>query len=370
MKKISKKKKIAIIGTNGLPANYGGFETLAENLAKFQMKMELNSTMYVFCSSYNYKIKNNKFLNSHLIYIPIAANGFSSIIYDGISLIYSVMIKCDSILMLGYSGSIFLPFIKLLTNTQIIINVDGIEWDRSKWSFFAKNYLKLSEYLSVKCADVIVVDNLGLESYFKKKYDITCKVIAYGGDHATKINKKTIRDINLPKHYALAIARIEPENNIDMIIEAFSEIQSIPIIIIGNFSTTSHGQFIKQKYSNRKNINILDPIYDLGILKTIRSGADIYIHGHSAGGTNPSLVEMMYFGTPIFAYDCIYNRFTTNNEAMYFKSTNDLIKLLIDYNSEVIKISGRKMQKFAENEYNWNKIGEKYFEIILGNFHN
>lgn len=358
------KLSLAIIGTRGLPAEYSGFETLAENLVKYHFDNHLDIKLTVFCSRKNYKNNNTRYLNADLFYLPISANGISSIFYDGLSMMIASKMKCDTLLILGYSGAIFLPLVKLISKSKIVINVDGIEWQRSKWSRIARYYLKLSEVIAVKNADIIIADNRGIDEYIFKSYNKKCEIIAYGGDQAILVEQKIPTNITLLSNYSLAIARIEPENNIELIMNAFKDRSENNIVFIGNFSSTSYGKEIKEKYSKYKNILMIEAIYDLAILKSIRLNAKIYIHGHSAGGTNPSLVEIMHFGIPILAYDCIYNRYTTQDKAIYFKSSDDIINIIEKFNEDLLKISANEMKKIANKNYRWRDIGSKYFSII------
>ena len=172
---------IKIIGTVGVPACYGGFETLVENL--LDEKDEKNVTVY--CSSKSYKEQPNTYKNANLKYIPLNANGVQSIPYDIWSLLHATITsKADNILILGVSGAICLPFIRLFSKSNIVTNIDGLEWKRNKWNTWAKRFLKFSEKVAVKYSDVIVADNKGIADYVTQEYGIASKVIAYGGDHA------------------------------------------------------------------------------------------------------------------------------------------------------------------------------------------
>jgi len=301
---------IKIIGTVGVPACYGGFETLVENL--LDEKDEKNVTVY--CSSKSYKEQPNTYKNANLKYIPLNANGVQSIPYDIWSLLHATITsKADNILILGVSGAICLPFIRLFSKSNIVTNIDGLEWKRNKWNTWAKRFLKFSEKVAVKYSDVIVADNKGIADYVTQEYGIASKVIAYGGDHAI-IKELSISD----NDYALALCRIEPENNVELILESFSKTNK-PLKFIGNWDNSDFGRLMKSKYQQYRNIEIVDPIYDVNTLFEIRRQCSFYVHGHSAGGTNPSLVEMMHFGKTIFAFDCNYNRASTEDTAQFFK---------------------------------------------------
>jgi glycosyltransferase involved in cell wall biosynthesis len=167
----------------------------------------------------------------------------------------------------------------------------------------------------------------------------------------------------LPQKYALKVCRIEPENNIHLILKAFSD-SKLPLVVIGNWNHSKYGVVLKKKYAASKNLFLLDSIYDQNILNQIRSNCTIYIHGHSAGGTNPSLVEAMALGLPILSYDVVYNRETTFNRAKYFKSKEDLKKVIQEIKPEELSEIGNEMQKLAQKEYTWKK-----FQINTWNFY-
>ncbi|MEM5529413.1 DUF1972 domain-containing protein [Gammaproteobacteria bacterium AS21] len=343
---------VAIIGTVGVPACYGGFETLVENLLDEKIT-ERNITVY--CSSKAYSEKPDVYKNAILKYIPLNANGAQSIPYDIWSICHAVYKRSDSILLLGVSGAICLPFVRLISRAKIVTNIDGLEWRRHKWGSLVKKFLKFSEKIAVKYSDAVVADNQAIADYVKSEYDVTSEVIAYGGDHAV-IDDLRIDD----KGYSLALCRIEPENNVELILEAFSKTNK-QLQFIGNWDKSEFGRVMKNKYKQFNNINIVDPIYDIETLFNIRQSCSFYVHGHSAGGTNPSLVEMMHFKKNIFAFDCNYNRASTEDQAAFFTSVDELVEL-ID-NSESVA-NGINMQEIAERRYTWEIVKKQYFSLF------
>jgi glycosyltransferase involved in cell wall biosynthesis len=361
-------KKVSIIGTVGLPPKYGGFETLAEHLVKYLSdKYEIT----VYCSSKSYEEKLKTYNGAKLKYINLKANGIQSIFYDTISMIDSLR-YADALLILGVSGCSILPIIKplcKLMNKKILINIDGLEWKREKWNKFAKRLLKFSEKLAVKYADVIISDNLVIKDYIKSEYNRDSVFIPYGGDHVKYeplSNELVAKYPFLKEKYAFKVARIEPENNIHLILEAFSEFKELNLAIVGNWDKSRYGQDLRKKYHSFDNIFLLDPIYDQKILNAIRSNCFVYIHGHSAGGTNPSLVEAMYLGLPIIAYGVEYNKVTTQYEALYFMNKDELLKLIneIVSNRGLLIHTGQRMRNIAIREYTWEKITREYDSIL------
>lgn len=357
-------KKIAIIGTVGIPAKYGGFETLTEYLTKYLSKQY---DITVFCSSKNYSEKLEVHNGAKLEYIALNANGIQSIPYDILSIIKALSFA-DTLLILGVSGCIVLPFIKIFSRKRIVVNIDGLEWKRDKWGKTAKSFLKYSEKMAVNYADVVISDNKVIQEYVKEIYGIDSKLIAYGADHVTKellSEEVKLKYKFLSEKYAFTVCRIEPENNIHIILEAFSEYRGLNLVIVGNWGNSEYGKKLKDKYQDYNHIHLLNPIYDQKILNEIRSNCYVYLHGHSAGGTNPSLVEAMYLGLPIIAYNIDYNIETTNNGAMYFANFKDLRDMLMSIDETVLAKISMKMQQIAKNSYTWRNIATKYSELFI-----
>lgn len=351
-------KKVAIVGIQGLPANYGGFETMVENIIGENQSPEVEYT--VFCSKADMggdKLKEYK--GSKLEYIGIRSHGVWSIPYYTLS-----MLRCtqgyDAVLMLGCGGGFILRLFKMLSNAKVIVNVDGVEWRRDKWGKAAKWLIRTVERKAVKHSDIIVSDNKGIQQYVMEEYGKDSVVIAYGGD-------TVLRDVSQDKQdevlhtigvkagsYAISVCRIEPENNCHVTLEAFSR-SNEHLVFIGNWERSAYGRELKEKYKSFSNIKIVDPIYDLDRLYALRSNAKLYIHGHSAGGTNPSLVEAMFFGIPIYAFDCIYNIESTYNKAHYYHSADELLTLLDD-----MPQNGEAMKSLAREHYTWKRIADQY----------
>ena len=350
-------KNIAIIGTQGVPANYGGFESLVENIIGENKSPNINYT--VFCSSKDMQPRIKEHKGATLKYVPLSANGAQSVPYDILSL-FKVPKETDVILILGVSGSLILPFFRLFSKKKIIINIDGLEHRRDKWGKRARAFLKFSEKLAVKYADVIVADNKGIQDYVKEEYNKESALIAYGGDHVIReidagFEKEVLDRFFLSANdYAITVCRIEPENNCHNTLEAFSRTDK-KLLFIGNWNRSEYGRNLKEKYSKFPNITIQDPIYDIDVLYALRKNAGLYIHGHSAGGTNPSLVEAMFFGCPILCYDVVYNRATTQEKSYYWANVDELVALI-----KRNDLSGKEMIEIAQKEYTWKNITSQY----------
>lgn len=341
---------IVIVGTVGLPACYGGFETLVDNLVG-----DNDKDITVYCSSKSYKKQLTSYKGAKLTYIPFKANGPQSIIYDIASLIHALFKRPDVVLILGVSGCVFLPFFRFCSKSKVVTNIDGLEWRRHKWGKWAKSFLKYSEKLAVKNSDVVISDNQAIADYVREEYGVKSSVIAYGGDHAVGTDMLSSDD-----GFALALCRIEPENNVEMILNAFSQTKK-SLKFIGNWNNSDFGREMKAEYSLFDNIEIIDPIYDIEKLSVLRKSCSFYVHGHSAGGTNPSLVEMMHFAKPIMCFDCNYNRASTENMASFF---SDSVDLVTNINTEQDFDNGQTMLEIAQRRYTWDIVRKQYFDVM------
>ena len=358
--------QITIIGTVGVPANYGGFETLAENLIKYHDTASLKSSLSVYCSSKSYPSKDDTYLSAQLKYVPLNANGAQSIPYDIWSLFSAIWHRHNVILLLGVSGAIALPLVRLFSSARLITNIDGIEWRREKWQGLAKLFLHFSEKMAVRFSHEVISDNGAIAEYVKQTYGVESHVIAYGGDHAVAVDAIPVDEYGLPDSYAFSVCRIEPENNVHMVLEAFAHLPAHTLVMVGNWKNSEYGHALQEQYAFCRNLFLLDPIYDLGKLKTLRTRAALYVHGHSAGGTNPSLVEAMHFGKAVLAFDCNYNRSTTDDKALFFGNCEELQQLIVSLDENVAEQVGLDMLEIAQRRYTWNIVAQQYFALLFG----
>ncbi|UWQ77551.1 glycosyltransferase [Leisingera sp. M658] len=355
--------KAAILGTVGVPGRYGGFETLAENLVRYSMAQHRKAAdLTVYCSARAYPARPARFLTARLRYSRLNANGIQSIAYDAVTALDAVRRGHDVLLLLGVSGAFVLPLIRLVSRARIITNVDGIEWRRAKWRGPARHFLRWSEGMAVRWSHQVIADNQGIADHLRDSYGITAEVIAYGGDHAlAAFGTAGSDDPALPARYALALCRIEPENNPEMILTAFAQAGQ-PLVFAGNWNNSTFGRRLRAQFGGHPALHLLDPVYDPAALCRLRSGAALYVHGHSAGGTNPALVEMMHFNLPVLAYDCSFNRYTTEQQAAYFTSSAALAELISSGFDDTAAAAA--LCDVARRRYRWDRIGQQYFGLM------
>ena len=351
----------SIIGTNGLPAAYGGFETMVNHLVQYTEGVNFN----VYCpkTEKNKKLKN--YNGAKLIYIPFKANGAQSIIYDIFSMLHA-WYTSDSMLILGTPGCLILPLKFFFPKIKIIVNFGGLEWKREKWGMVARKYLKFTEALSVRFADNIVADNMAFVKYIKEYYNKDATLIEYGSDHTSKENFENHHLYKYPflnAPYFVSVSRAQEDNNLHLLLEAFSQTPEKQLVLISNWNVSDYGRKLKQEYENYKNLHLIGPIYNQKELDILRSNAEVYIHSHKYCGTAPSLVEAMFLQLPIISFKTDTNLFTTENKAMYFENSEDLISVLKSNSDESIKKNGIEMKEIANRRYTWKIITQKYKEL-------
>lgn len=353
---------LAVIGTVGVPPRYGGFETLAHFLSLY---LAATNDLVVYCSGPSYAERLKRYHSARLKYIPLRANGSQSIAYDFLSIIHACF-SADVLLVLGVSGGIFLP-LACLFRKRIVLNVGGLDWQRSKWGKWASHFLRISEAVAVWSTDTLIADNAGIANYFQNVYGRASVLIEYGGDQVTSpalTEEQRRRYPFLQRTYAFSVARIQPDNNIEMILEAFAASSSHTLVLVGNWGASEFGKDLKARFYRYENLYLLDAIYDPDELNALRAHCSIYVHGHSAGGTNPSLVEAMNLGLPIAAFDVIYNRQTTEGRARYFNSSADLAKLLSCAPPSDWESQRALMKEIALRRYRWSTITGKYADVL------
>lgn len=359
-------KKVAIIGTVGVPACYGGFETLAEYLVT-NLAEQFDLTVY--CSYGAYKEHPSQWKGAKLKYIHCNANGLSCLLYDTLNALDAVF-YADVLLLLGGNAIFILMFLKLLgIRKKIVANVDGMESTREKFNPLLRKYCSWMEWLTVHNSDVIIADNKAIADHLIESYGSgrDYRIIEYGADHCQKV-AITADDIEkysfLKDKYSFSVCRIERENNVHVTLEAYSQMPGQVLVIVGNWNKSEFSRELREKYSGFANIHLLDPIYERRTIDMLRGNCSIYIHGHHCGGTNPSLVEAMHLARSIFAFDVDYNRETTENKAKYYNSVETLQALVRNTSEQELKQVSEDMAEISERRYTWMRISKLYAECF------
>jgi glycosyltransferase involved in cell wall biosynthesis len=356
--------KVGILGSRGIPNRYGGFEQFAEYLSQGLLKLGADVWVY---NSHMHPFQKNKWNGVNIIhcYDPEDAIGaVGQFIYDFNCIRDSRKRGFDLLLQLGYtSNSIW--FRMLPKKASIITNMDGIEWKRSKYSSKVKKFLKFAESLAVKSSHQLVADSEAIKEYLDKKYRSNAVFIPYGAEVFNDPIAEKLKEFGLePYHYFLLIARMQPDNHVEEIIKGVLNSETrFPLVVVGNMKN-KFGEYLLKNY-NLDQIRFVGGIFDEEKLNQLRFFSKIYFHGHSAGGTNPSLLEAMAASASVCAHNNPFNQSVLGTDAGYFTTDDDISKLI---NSGFGK-PGEDQQIYnnlekIRNKYSWDKIIKDYFDLF------
>lgn len=360
--------KLAILGTRGIPAQYGGFETFAEEISVRLVEQGIDVT--VFCEKKCNEEKIQEYKGVKLKYISTPNFGaITPIIVDLLS-IWGARKDYDLVYMLGYGGSPFF-FIPRLFGKVVWVNMDGLEWKRSKWSFLARLYIKFTEKIAMYSANKIIADAQAIydDLYVRYRNNFSSAVIPYGAYTINQAPAQMILDeYNLFVNcYYLVVCRLEPENHILEIIRGYMNSNSnIPLVIVGNHKVNSQYVSTLVSFSSRKVI-FLGSIYDQEKLQALRYYCYAYFHGHCVGGTNPSLLEAMGASNIVIAHKNSFNKEVLGCNALYFDNEDKVAKIVMDleHNYDNYSSFKKNVKLIIENKYTWENITQQYLQEIF-----
>jgi len=354
---------LAILGSRGIPAKYGAFEVAAEKIA--QGLLEKGWSVTVFCPhSQAYRELSYRGIALRRVWHP--PGGAGSLIYDGLSLLIASAGRFDAILMFGYgAGPFFL--IPRLFRTPLIVNTDGLEWKRSKWPWSVKLYFQFAERLVTRAADQLISDAWGIKRYYKEKYGVDSEYIAYGTEMPNASNDG-VHEFGLQsKQYYVVVMRLEPENSILEIVRGYLASRTArPLILVGP-STPFFDRAIRPLLNGQERVRYLGSIYERDRVFALRTNAFAYVHGHTVGGTNPSLLEAMASGNFIVAKDVEFNREVVGDLGRYFATAEDLTRIMDDLEQAdpaVISRLGGAARAVVEERFQWQRVIDAYARVI------
>lgn len=357
--------RIAILGTRGIPNNYGGFEQFAEHLSAGLVDRGHSVTVY---NSHLHPYKKDQWNAVKIIHCfdpekLIGAAG--QFIYDLNCILDTRKRKFDVILQLGYTSSSVWG--DLLPKKSVsITNMDGIEWKRSKYSKPVKRFLKYAESLAVRKSDFLVADSLEIMKYLKTKYDLNINYIPYGAAEYCNEDEKILSEYCVTKRdFSLLMARMEPENNIETVLDGVHSGNSKnKFVVIGDI-TNRFGKYIFHKYKNDDRIQFTGSIFHPQKVHTLRTFSHLYFHGHSVGGTNPSLLEAMSSKALIAAHDNPFNKSVLQNDALYFSDASDVKRIIeTDQGCDREQMVSNNFCKIKD-QFNWQTIISQYEDLML-----
>lgn len=361
--------KIAILGTRGIPNSYGGFEQCAEKLSCLFVKNGHDVTVYN-PSDHGYDKDSLDGAKIVKVFSNEKRLRFLNVfVFDYLCLKHALQQQFDIVLELGYHPAALYFGLRRTGTPKILTNMAGMEWWRSKWNAYTRKLIKYCEKRAVEQSDAIIADNRGIQEYFKKEYDTESFCIAYGAELFENPNPKYLADYHVEKYgYDILIARFQRDNNIEMVLDGHLNSKTkVPLLVVG-VNTNSYGNYLQGKFKNQTTIRFVGGIYDYQALSSLRWFSRLYFHGHSCGGTNPSLLEAMASNAYILAYDNPFNRYVLEDGGLYFKDSDTLSSLICEFALAQRNEPIQKNRDRIRQEYNWEKIADEYqnaFAVVI-----
>jgi len=358
---------VFILGTRGIPSRHSGFETFAQDFALFLRSRDHMVTVYCQVEP-EQAVHEDSWNGIRRVLIPAGKGPVGTMLFDWKCIRHALQEKGVA-LTLGYNTGIF-NLLYRFGDMQNIMNMDGIEWNREKWSRLAKIWFWLNEWAGARVANHLVADHPEIGRHLARHTpQKKIAVIPYGADAVTSAPLSLIRELSLnPKGYYLLIARAEPENSILEIVRAYSlRKRGVPLVILGNYKRDG------TRYQNAvldaagPEIHFLGAIFERDIVRALRFHARAYFHGHRVGGTNPSLVEALAAGNAVIAHDNRFNRWVAGEGAQYFRSAEDidgLVDALNEHPSQLSAMEAASRKRHLES-FTQEKILTAYEELLL-----
>jgi glycosyltransferase involved in cell wall biosynthesis len=357
--------KIAIIGTRGIPNRYGGFEQLAEHLST--ALADRGHEVYVY-NSHDHYWQEDKWRNVHIVYCydPEKRLGTAGqFIYDLNCVRDAGKRSFDVLLMLGYTSiSVWGGFFR--RGTVTVINMDGLEWKRTKYSKPVRRFLLYAERLAVRYCDFFIADSPAIQRYLRDKYKIDSEYIAYGAEIFDNEDAGLLESFGVaPGGYYMIMARMEPENNIETVLDGFSTSNSTKKMLVVGSTANNFGNYLEKKFKTDTRFVFTGAIYDAPKIHTMKIFSAYYFHGHSVGGTNPSLIEAMASRALIAAHDNPFNRAILDEDAFYFTNATDVTRLVeAPPDKEMTdRMRSNNLEKIRKY-YTWDKIADQYDRFL------
>jgi glycosyltransferase involved in cell wall biosynthesis len=356
--------KLGILGTRGIPANYGGFETFAEELSIRLVARGHDVTVY--CRANNVQYAHPTYKGVRLVVLPtIGTKYLDTVTHTFISVLHSIPRRFDCILMCNAANAIF-SAVHRLSGTPVALNVDGIERKRKKWGFLGKTYYLWSEYLATRIPNVIVTDAAVIHEYYTRTYGKPSVMIAYGAECSRLPTTAILDRLNVrPGEYFLYVSRLERENNAHLVIDAFERVQTNKELLIVGDAPYARPYIERLKTTRDRRVHFPGAVYGTGY-RELQSHAYAYIHATEVGGTHPALVEAMGAGNVVIVFDTPENREVVGDCGLFFDSVDTLVKQMYAAlkDPSLVESMSTAAQERAKALYSWDAVTDAYEKLF------
>jgi len=354
--------EIAMIGTRGVPAAYGGFETAVEEVGKRLVERGHRVTVYTRGS----ETRDREYLGMRVVHLPaLRQKQLETLSHTGLSALHAVTRKApDAAFVFNAANSPFVPLLRA-RGIPVALHMDGLEWKRSKWGARGRAYYRWAEEFGVRSADALIADAPGIADYYAQEFGVETELIRYGAPILESAPLDGIAELGLNAGgYHLVVARFEPENHVLEIVEGYrASTATTPLVVVGSAPYASeYTQRIRAAAGNDPRIRLLGGVYDQDLLDALYFHARTYVHGHSVGGTNPSLLRAMGAGTAVVAWDVNFNRETLDDLGWFFEDASEVERHFTDLELDRVQVPALSaaVQARAKENFRWDDVATAY----------
>jgi Glycosyltransferase len=356
--------RIALLGTRGVPARYGGFETCVEQVGLRLVKAGHEVVVYCRSTGTDDGPKPAEHEGMRLVHLPaMRKKALETLSHSALSASHLVRHRTDAAIVFNSANAVFLPLLRA-RGIPVATHVDGLEWKRTKWQGVGRRYYRTAESLAVRWSDALIADAQGIADYYDAEFGAPTELIAYGAPilaaHDDRLGELGLR----PGRYHLVVARFEPENHVDVIVDGYRRSSArLPLVVVGSAPyADAHTERIHALADER--VTFLGGVWDQGLLDQLYANCATYLHGHSVGGTNPSLLRAIGAGAATIAYDVNFNREVIEDSGLYFRTAPDVARELerAEAAPERTRARGRRAQQIALR-YDWDDVAARYEQL-------
>lgn len=346
-----------MLGTRGVPARYSGFETCVEEVGRRLVARGHEVTVYCRGSG------PDRHLGMRLVHLPAPRLKVAeTLVHTLFSVVHASRQRYDSVVLFNAANAVLLPLVR----APMAVHVDGLEWKRAKWGPVGKRWYLASERLAVRWADTLIADAAGISAYYRDRYGADTRLISYGAPIVGGPDPERLSSMGLsPAGFHLIVARFEPENNIDLMLEGYRRSSiGLPLVVVGDvFYRSAYAREVRARYSGVPGVRFVGGVWDQELLDSLYAGAATVLHGHSVGGTNPSLLRAMGAGATVLAFDVTFNREVLGDTGRFFSDPDGLAELLRSHAAGDLPALGDRARGRARERYVWDDVARAYEDL-------
>lgn len=355
--------RVALVGTRGVPARYGGFETAVEEVGR--RLAERGHDVVVYCRPVAGEPRRTTYLGMRLVHLPVVRRrSLETLVHTALSVVHVATHRVDAVVLFNAANSLLLPVLRS-TRLPVATHVDGLEWRRAKWGPNGRRYYRLAESLAVRWSDALIADAQGIADYYRAEFGAPTRLIAYGAPQVGRAADR-LGELDLTSRgYHLVVARFEPENHVDVIVAGYARsAATLPLVVVGS-APYSADYTARVHAAADGRVRFLGAVWDADLLDQLFANALTYLHGHSVGGTNPALLRAIGAGAPTIAYDVSFNREVLGVHGEFFVDADAVAARLVAAESDPeAAIERGERLRVRARDYDWDDVTRRYEDLV------